>query len=300
MTYINRIKIFASLLSFLLLFAFNADAQWDIPKDATDTKLPTKPTHKLVKKGKDTFNKSCIACHGTPGTGTNMAAINATELGTADYQNKRNAGEAFFQMSEGMGGMPAFKGQLSEEERWNVAYYIKSFDKSFKIFGKEIISQKGSIDMKKHDDATQVFANVSITNVEGETDIAKGVAVQFYVKRYFGTLPLGDAVLTNQVGTAVLNFPNDIPGDEEGAIEVIAEFKNKDAYGNATSSIVANYGTHLEYVNITDKREMWGANDRVPLWILFSYLSVVIGVWFVIGYVIFQLIRLKKLGKQTV
>jgi len=297
MIYINRIKIFASLLSILLLFALNADAQWNIPKDATDTKLPTDPTHKLVKTGKGVFNKSCIACHGTPGEGKNMIAINATELGTADYQQKHNAGETFYQINEGNGGMPSFKDQLSEEDKWCVVYYIKSFDKGFEIFGKEIISQKGTIDMKKHDDATQIFANISITNEKGETSSPKGIAVQFYVKRYFGQLPLGDAVLTNQVGTAVLDFPENIPGNEKGELEVIAEFKDKDAYGNAVSSIVANYGTHLEYVNITNKREMWGANNRVPLWILFSYISVTLGVWLVIGYVAFQLIKLKKLGK---
>lgn len=297
MTYINKIKIFASLVSFLLLFAFNADAQWNIPKDAKDTKLPTDPTHKLVKTGKDIFNKSCISCHGTPGEGKNMTAINATELGTADYQNTHNAGEVYYQINQGNGAMPSFKNQLSEEDKWCVIYYIKSFDKSFEISGKEVISQKGNIDMKKHDDARQIFANVSITNDKGETNIAEGVAVQFYVKRYFGRLPLGDAVLTNQVGTAVLNFPDNIPGDEDGKVEVIAEFKDKDAYGKATNLIVANYGTHLEYTNITDKREMWGANDRVPLWILFSYISVTLGVWLVIAYVAFQLIKLKKLGK---
>ena len=297
MTYINRIKIFASLLSFLLLFAINADAQWNIPKDATNKKLPTDPTHKLVKTGKDVFNKSCVSCHGIPGEGKNLVAINATELGKSDYQSTHNAGETYYQISEGNGGMPAFKDQLSEEDKWCVVYYIKSFDKSFEIFGKEIISRKGTIDLKKIDDKNQIVANVEVFDEKGNSNIEEGVAIQFYVKRHFGNLPLGDVVLTNSVGVAVLNFPANIPGDENGKVKIIAQFKDKDSFGKTSKNIVVNYGTHLKYENITEKREIWGANNRVPLWILLSYLIVTIGVWLVIGYVALQLLRLKNLGK---
>jgi len=297
MTYITKTKIFALLFSSLILFAFNANAQWNIPEDAKNTKLPSEPTHDLVKTGKEVYTNKCIACHGVPGEGKNLTAINATELGEADYQKNHNAGEVYFQINEGKGGMPSFKDQLSEEDKWCVIFYVKSFDEGFEISGKKTESKKGNIVLQKDESAYKIFANVTIPDKSGNPVEMKGVDVNFFVKRYFGKLKIGDAVSANQVGTAVLNLPSDIPGDENGLIEIIAEFKDKDAYGEAISTTSVNLGTHLQYENITDKRTMWGANDRVPLWILFSYIIVTLGVWLVIGYVVMQLIKLRKVGK---
>jgi len=297
MTYINKIKIFASLFSFLILFAFNANAQWNIPKDAKNTKIPAEPTHELVKTGKSIYMQKCISCHGIPGEGKNLTAINATELGNIDYQKNHSAGEVYYQINTGNGGMPSFKAQLSEDDKWCVIFYVKSFDNKFEITGNKIETQKGNIELKKDEPAYKIFANITIPDKNGNTVAAKGIDVIFYVKRYFGNLKIGDAIKTNQVGTAVLNLPDDIPGDENGKLEIIAEFKDKDTYGTAISTTTVNLGTPLHYENITDKREMWGANNRVPLWILFSYLSVTIAVWLVIGYVVMQLLKLKKVGK---
>ncbi len=258
MTYIKRTKIFALLFSSLILFAFNANAQWNIPADAKNTKLPSEPTHDLVKIGKEVYTNNCIACHGVPGEGKNLIAINATELGEADYQKNHNAGEVYFQINEGKGGMPSFKDQLSEEDKWCVIFYVKSFEDGFEISGKKTESKKGNIVLQKDESAYKIFANVTIPDKSGNPVEMKGVDVNFYVKRYFGKLKVGDAV-SNQVGTAVLDLPDDIPGDENGLLEIIAEFTDKDAYGEAISTTSVNLGTPLHFENITDKSTIGGA-----------------------------------------
>lgn len=293
---INKIKIFTSIFSFLILFTSILNAQWEIPDDVKNTKMPVVPTYKLVKQGKELFKLNCSSCHGTPGEGNNIVAINATDIGTKSFQVDNNPGATFFKIDEGMGAMPSFKDKFNEEEKWNIVYYVKSFDETFKISGEKIQTLNGVIDLKTDESAMKVFANVSLTDKNGNTLSNEGIDIVFYVKRIFGNLPISDAIPTNQVGTAALNFPNDIPGDEEGMIEVIASFKDQDTYGTDMKSTVLNWGTRLHFENPVLERSLWGPNDRVPLWLLFSYLAITIGVWLTILYVIFQMTRIKKVG----
>ncbi len=281
----------------LLIFSFSVNAQWNIPDYAKDTKLPTEPTYKLTELGKQLFIKNCIQCHGLPGEGKNNKAINAPDLGTDEYQLKHNAGQFYYQFNEGMGFMPSFKDKLNKDDKWNITFYVKSFDKKFKITGEEIKSKNGVIDLKKDDSAKTLIAVASVIDKNGTSEPAKGVEINFFVKRIFGDLPVGETVITDQNGTAVFKFPEDIPGDENGKIKVIAKFKDSDAYGKAMKSAELNWGTHLHFVNPVLERTLWGPNNRVPIWLLLSFLIVTGGVWLTILYVVFQITRIKKAGK---
>jgi hypothetical protein len=109
---------------------------------------------------------------------------------------------------------------------------------------------------------------------------------------------LGEAVKTNEVGTASMKFPDDIPGDENGKVTVMADFKDPDAYGSDLKSTDLNWGEPLHFVDETKLRTLWGPNDRVPIWLIAMYLFVTVGVWLGIFYVIFQITRIKKAGKN--
>ncbi len=294
--YIKTQKIALSLF-ILLILSFSSEAQWNIPDEAKNTQLPTDPTYKLINIGKDIFTENCMSCHGMPGEGKNIAAINATDLGTFDYQSTHNAGQMYFQFNEGMGAMPSFKDKFNEDDKWCLTFYVKSFDKEFKISGEQVKVFNGMIDLKKDESAKKVFANITVTDDKGNTISNEGIGIVFYVKRYFGNLPIGDAVQTNQVGTAAIELPENIPGDEEGKIEVIAGFKDQNVYGSVIKSMELNWGTHLHFENYVLDRTMWGPNDRVPLWLLLTYLFITGGVWLTIIYVVFQITRIKKAGR---
>ena len=297
MRYIKKTQKTTLSIIILLMLSISTNAQWNIPEDAKNTKLPTDPTYKLVNIGKALFTKHCMSCHGLPGEGKNIAAINATDLGTYDYQSTHNSGQTYYQFNEGMGAMPSFKDKFNEDDKWCLTFYVKSFDKGFEIGGEKIVAKNADFELKKDKSASQVFANVVIVNKKGDTIPGVGIDINFYVKRIFGNLPIGDPVTTNQVGTAAFNFPDDIPGDEEGNVEIIASFKDSDSYGTIMKSIELNWGIPLHFENPVLERSLWGPNDRVPLWLLFSYLLVTGGVWLTIFYVVFQMIKLKKAGQ---
>jgi len=50
--------------------------------------------------------------------------------------------------------------------------------------------------------------------------------------------------------------------------------------------------------NLFADRVLWSTNDRTQWWLILAYLGVVGGVWLVIGYVIFQILKIYKAGKE--
>jgi quinohemoprotein ethanol dehydrogenase len=68
--------------------------------------------------GKEVFAEQCSVCHGADGLGGN----GGPDLTTMPKAKEQKGAEE--QVTNGGGGMPAFKGQLSEEEIKNVAAYV--------------------------------------------------------------------------------------------------------------------------------------------------------------------------------
>ena len=68
--------------------------------------------------GKEVFAEQCSVCHGADGLGGN----GGPDLTTMPKAKEQAGAEE--QVTNGGGGMPAFKGQLSEEEIANVAAYV--------------------------------------------------------------------------------------------------------------------------------------------------------------------------------
>jgi quinohemoprotein ethanol dehydrogenase len=68
--------------------------------------------------GKEVFSEECSVCHGADGHGGN----GGPDLSSMPKAKEQKGAEE--QVTNGGGGMPAFKGQLSEEEIANVAAYV--------------------------------------------------------------------------------------------------------------------------------------------------------------------------------
>jgi quinohemoprotein ethanol dehydrogenase len=71
-----------------------------------------------AEAGKEVFAEECSVCHGATGHGGN----GGPDLSTMPLAKTQAGAEK--QVTNGGGGMPAFKGQLSEEEIKNVAAYV--------------------------------------------------------------------------------------------------------------------------------------------------------------------------------
>jgi hypothetical protein len=92
-------------------------------------------------------------------------------------------------------------------------------------------------------------------------------------------------------------FPEDLPGDTAGNVQIIVKVKNEQAYGKTEITEAKAWGVITPLVNIRDTRSLWNASWMAPLWLLISYFSVVIGVWAFIMYIMLQIGKLYKIGK---
>ena len=87
-----------------------------------------KKSPEMLEKGKASFAKNCVACHGKTGVGDGPAAkaLKPPPENLVTHPMKGGAGEVFTVLATGVKGtgMIAFK-HLPEEERWALAYFVE-------------------------------------------------------------------------------------------------------------------------------------------------------------------------------
>lgn len=103
-----------------------------VPRESREA-LTTVPsaTPAMVARGAALFEVNCSHCHGKSGLGNGPVAAHLVgppaNLRSDEVQGAP-ASEIYETVTKGQGLMPAFKGELSAEERWAVAYFVKSFE----------------------------------------------------------------------------------------------------------------------------------------------------------------------------
>ena len=129
---------------------------------------------------------------------------------------------------------------------------------------------------------------------------AKDVEMKVGIERNGCILSAGDkeTYTTDSTGTLTVEFKRDtLPGDAKGNFVLAAKVEDNDQYGNLLVEKTVPWGTILkEDHSFFDQRTLWTTRFKTPLWLLFTAYSIVISVWGSILYLVFQLIKIKKLG----
>jgi mono/diheme cytochrome c family protein len=91
---------------------------------------PVKPTDGDLLKGKELFNIHCAPCHGESGAGDGPVGKKyvptPADLRAGSRAAKRSDGELFVIVSGGLGGMPAFRADLSSADRWRTIAHMRT------------------------------------------------------------------------------------------------------------------------------------------------------------------------------
>jgi len=77
-----------------------------------------------IAAGEAVYAADCVACHAADGTG---AVPDAPDFSDATAMSTQSSQALFDVVSQGQGEMPAFADGLSEEERWQVIDYLRTF-----------------------------------------------------------------------------------------------------------------------------------------------------------------------------
>jgi|GEM_PF-1321089 len=127
----------------------------------------------------------------------------------------------------------------------------------------------------------------------------KGPEIHLYVKRMFGMLPVGKAVATDTLGEALINFPMDLPGDKDGIINMVVKIEKDEIYGSVEVEGSAKWGSKPKgELSEWGARSLSASREKAPMTLVVVSIGLIIGVWGTVLWLIFQLFRIKKAGKQ--
>jgi mono/diheme cytochrome c family protein len=117
------------------------DGQW-----ATTFPEQIELSERTIERGEERFTIYCTPCHGQVGQGNGMIHVRAMTVGAgatgwvqptnlidvaaAQNPTRQPHGQLFNSISNGIRTMPAYKSQISEEDRWAIVMYIRALQRS--------------------------------------------------------------------------------------------------------------------------------------------------------------------------
>ena len=131
----------------------------------------------------------------------------------------------------------------------------------------------------------------------------KDVEMKLGIKRSLGNLSVGDAetYTSDSTGAASAEFKKDsMPGDDKGNIILVAKVEDNDSYGNLVAEKTVAWGKAPVAEQSFWRRTLWSTGNRAPIWLLALALSIIGIVWGVIFYLLKQLFRIRKMGREVV
>jgi len=125
------ILILIVVLAVAVLTAINLSDNWRTTAAAKRLKNPVPPTADAIAAGKQAYAEHCRNCHGEKGDGKGEKAAELSvapgDFTDAPGMARRTDGELFWQITRGRLPMPSFEDKLSDQERWQLVDYIRTF-----------------------------------------------------------------------------------------------------------------------------------------------------------------------------
>jgi mono/diheme cytochrome c family protein len=125
------ILVVIAVLAIVVLTAINLSNNWRATAAAKRLKNPIPPTTDAIAAGKQAYSEHCRNCHGEKGDGKGEKAAELS-VAPGDFTDvaamrRRTDGELFWQITRGRLPMPSFEDKLTDQERWQLVDYIRTF-----------------------------------------------------------------------------------------------------------------------------------------------------------------------------
>jgi mono/diheme cytochrome c family protein len=299
-------------VSFLFVsMALTAQSDWMVSEEKQKTKNPIVFSQESVKAGKIVYNTNCKSCHGDPTKNNGLPLMpKPTDMGLQAFLDKNTDGSIFYKITEGRVTMPQYASILSEEDRWHTVNYIRSFDANFEAptdseqstvqtdkDGKEEFTAPYELSLNVNQSSYEVTAVMKGTR-NGQLTAMKDAEVFLGIKRYFSNLPIMEpGAATDENGMIKTEYPIDLPGNEEGKGYVVAYPVDKDKYGDVLAEAEINLEA-IDPVDFASIRALWHGKGHAPIWLIVTYLSLILIVWGTMFKVVMNIFKLKKIGSQ--
>ncbi len=161
----------------------------------------------------------------------------------------------------------------------------------------EILVKKTEIILKISDEDSTITA--VLNQVVGKDSIipVPDAELKIGIKRTFSILPIGDPLTTDETGSASVNCPPDIPGDSIGNIIIVAKIEDHEEFGTFEVEQKINWGIPVKHA-AQKNRTLWASGRNAPIPLVTASVAIVLGIWGVLIYLMFQLLRIKMMSKK--
>jgi mono/diheme cytochrome c family protein len=290
----KRIIIIGLIILLTGFIKASAADNWPVPEDFNSLVNQVEFNNLNVGAGKDIYDRNCKSCHGDPGNYNALPLVPPPPDAASEVMQSNNDGQLFYKITMGRGAMPQFETTLRPDDIWKVITYIRKFDPRNEGKLEEESLRKGKI-----------YALVGINNStidivaeeENSNDITplNNSTVFIRAKKAFGSLLVG-TITTDAYGKASFVIPSDMKVKSDGKVDFILSLS--DDFEPVTFAVS---GVQVKQPDqyVEPPRVLWSTNDRTQVWLLFTYFTALIGGWTVIGYVILQILKLYRLGRNN-
>lgn len=296
-----------AVLVLMMPFSLMAQSDWKVSDAKQKDSNPISYSDKSVKAGKIAFLANCKSCHGDAGKNNGLPLVpKPTDFGDQAFLDANTDGSIFHKITDGRATMPAYGAILSEQIRGDITNYIRSLDPNFKATASaQVIEAPKSNDTEvgapyflevKVDSANYEVSAILMGTFNGEKAAVADAELFIGIKRYFNNLPIMEAgAVTNKEGIIKANYPADLPSGEEGIGELLVYVVDQEKFGalnqSAELKLIATDPSHF-----SETRALWANRGNFPIWLLVTYLSMVIIAWGVMGKVVLNIFKIKKIG----
>lgn len=294
----NRNKPISLLIALFFLFTGGQAATqvWEVPADQETLKNPSAFNNENVRAGRELYNINCKSCHGDPGKNNALPLVPPPPDVTSEQMLQNSEGALFYKITAGRVAMPAFEATLTADQRWKIVNFMKSFDPATE----GLLVKEEPVQARIQGNADEASKTITVSaqalDKSGQWVALTNTDVFIKAKRTFGSLEIGQTT-TNGNGTAEYRFPAGYKGDSEGILDLEVTL-GEDFQAPPLVMNHVKIAAPAEPENIFTDRVLWSTNDRTAWWVILSYIGAVGGVWITIGYVIFQIFKIFKAGKE--
>lgn len=166
-------------------------------------------------------------------------------------------------------------------------------------FVTEVFAQERGTKIELHfsdtDSVKLITAIVREQHSQGMGAPVAGIDLYFYVQRSFSLLPIGSVFnTTDESGKVEIEFPSDLPGDTKGNVILLVKIEDTPPYRDTTIQETISWGIPMVIDEQQNKRSLWAARANAPMSLILLVNSILLVVWGIIGYILFQLYMIYK------
>lgn len=148
-------------------------------------------------------------------------------------------------------------------------------------------------------DSTRVISAKVLERKDTGWTVVPDLEVKLVVRRMLSDLLASEEEFytTDAEGQVSSPFSMTIPGDRRGILILGARIEDHEVYGNLLSTTSAAWGTPARSNDDFAKRTLFATRDKTPYWLLIFPNLMILGVWAVILFLVYLLLKIRKIGK---